>query len=494
MREWGHRTVDLGTDAVVAHLGVNGVGKVERRGAGAKRHDLALGRKDKNLLVKQVDLQRVQVFLSVGDLVRRRPIERMFEPVNLVVQTLGIIGLRRRRSARLLIEPVGGNAVLGLLMHLVGSNLNLERAGRGADNRRMERLVVIDLGHGDIVFKATGHGVPQRMYRTECGVAIAHRMRDDAQCHQVVDLGEFLALALHLLVDGPIVLGAAIDLEALQANAVELVGERLDGLGQIAFANLARLRHHARDALVGIGLQVEEGQVLELPLNRAHAQTVGQGRIHVHGLASLKQATVLAKGRQRTHVMQAVGKLNDNDADVLGHGEEHLAQRKRLLLVHAIDFDVGELGHAIDELGHRIAKQAGNIGKRGLGVLDGIVQQRGAHHIAVHLEIGQDDGHLDGMVDVHLTRAALLVAVLLGGKAIGLLHLREVLLIHIFEAQALQLVVAVRHNLGRQLIGMLIVLHLRKRLEGGIMGGTGCGIHRGPLPLGPRYDRAVNFG
>ena len=160
MRERRYRTVNLGADAVVAHLGVNGVGKVERRGAGTKCHDLALGRKDKNLLVKQVNLQRVQVFLGVGDLIRRSPIERMFEPVNLVVQALGIIGLRRRRSARLLIEPVGSNAVLGLLVHLVGSNLNLERAGRGADNRRVERLVVIDLGHGDIVFKATGHGVP----------------------------------------------------------------------------------------------------------------------------------------------------------------------------------------------------------------------------------------------------------------------------------------------------------------------------------------------
>ena len=389
---------------------------------------------------------------------------------------------------------MGGNAVLGLLMHLVGSNLNLERTSRRADDRRVERLVVIDLRHGDIVFKATRHGVPQRMHRTERGVAIAHRMGNNAQRHQVVDLGKLLALALHLLVDGPIVLGTAVDLETLQANAVELIGERLDGLGQIALANLARLSHHARDALVGVGLQVEEGQVLELPLNRAHAQAVSQGRIHVHGLASLKQAAVLTQGCKGAHVVQTVGKLNDNDADVLRHGEEHLAQRKGLLLVHAVDFDVGELGHAIDELGHRIAKQAGNIGKRGLGILNGIVQQRGAHHIAVHFEIGQNDGNLDGMVNVHLARTALLVAVLLGGKAVGLLHFREVLLIHIFEAQALQLVVAVRHNLGRQLIGMLIVLHLRKRLEGGIMGGTGCGIHRGPLPLGPRYDRAVNFG
>ena len=75
MRERGHRTVDLSADAVVAHLGVNGVGKVERRGAGTKCHDLALGRKDEDLLIEEVDLQRVQVFLGIGDLVRRRPVE-----------------------------------------------------------------------------------------------------------------------------------------------------------------------------------------------------------------------------------------------------------------------------------------------------------------------------------------------------------------------------------------------------------------------------------
>lgn len=75
MRERRHRTVDLGTDAVVTDLGMDGVGKVERRRAGAKRHDLALGRKDKNLLIEQVNLQRMQIFLGVGDLVRRRPVE-----------------------------------------------------------------------------------------------------------------------------------------------------------------------------------------------------------------------------------------------------------------------------------------------------------------------------------------------------------------------------------------------------------------------------------
>ena len=311
----------------------------------------------------------------------------MLEPVNLIVQTLRIVGLGGRRSARLLVQPVSGDAVLCLLVHLVSSNLNLERTGSGTDNRRVKRLVVIDLGHGNIVFKTTGHGMPQGMHGAKRGIAITYRMSDDAQRHQVVNLGELLALALHLLIDGPIVLGTTVNLKVLKTNAIELIGERLDGLGQITLANLARLGYHARDALVGIGLQVEEGQVLELPLDRAHAQAVGQRRVYVHGLARLKQTAVLAQGGKRAHVMQAVGELDDDDANVLGHGKEHLSQRKRLLLVHAVNFDVGELGHAIDELGHRIAKQAGNIGKRGLGVLDGIVQQRGAHHVAVHLEV-----------------------------------------------------------------------------------------------------------
>ena len=75
MRERSHRTVDFGADAVVTDLGMNGVGKVERCRAGTKRHDLALGRKDEDLLIEEVNLQRMQVFLGVGNLIRRSPIE-----------------------------------------------------------------------------------------------------------------------------------------------------------------------------------------------------------------------------------------------------------------------------------------------------------------------------------------------------------------------------------------------------------------------------------
>ena len=151
--------------------------------------------------------------------------------------------------------------------------------------------------------------------------------------------------------------------------------------------------------------------------------------------------------------MQAVGKLDDDHADIARHGEKHLAQVERLLLVHAVDLDVGELGHAVDELGNSWAKDACHIIKRRLGVLHRIVKERCTHHVAVHVELGQDDGHLDGMVDIHLARAALLLRMLFGGKTVGTLDFGAVLLAHVLTAQARELIVAVCHDLIRQVIG-----------------------------------------
>ena len=273
------------------------------------------------------------------------------------------------------------------------------------------------------------------MDRTERRVAIAHRLADHAQRHEVVDLAELLALALHLLVDGPVVLGAPVDLEALEPHALELVRERLDGLRQVALAHLAALGHHARDTLIRLGLEVEEGEVLELPLDGAHAQAVGERRVHVHRLARLEEPAVLAQRRKRAHVVQAVGELHDDDADVARHGEEHLAEVERLLLVHAAHLDVGELRHAVHEPGNRLAEQARHVGERDLGVLDRVMQERRTDHVAIHVELGQNDGDLNGMVDIELSRATLLGRMLLRSEAVCVLDLRAILGAHVLAGE-----------------------------------------------------------
>ena len=63
--------------------------------------------------------------------------------------------------------------------------------------------------------------------------------------------------------------------------------------------------------------------------------------------------------------MEAVGELDDDDANVVAHGEEHLAKVPRLLLVHRGDLDARELGHAVDEVGDGLAKEALELLERG---------------------------------------------------------------------------------------------------------------------------------
>ena len=91
----------------------------------------------------------------------------------------------------------------------------------------------------------------------------------------------------------------------------------------------------SRDALVVLRLEVAEGQVFQLPLDLPDAQAVRQRRVDLHRLLGDAAAVSAGSRPQRAHVVQPVGQLDDHDADVLRHREEHLAQVLRLhLAVH----------------------------------------------------------------------------------------------------------------------------------------------------------------
>ena len=61
----GDAVVDLRADHGVADGGMDGVGKVDGRGAGGQGDDLALGREDEDLVVEHVDLERVDIVVGL---------------------------------------------------------------------------------------------------------------------------------------------------------------------------------------------------------------------------------------------------------------------------------------------------------------------------------------------------------------------------------------------------------------------------------------------
>src|SRR6185437_16100095 len=67
----------------------------------------------------------------------------------------------------------------------------------------------------------------------------------------------------------------------------------------------------------------------------------------------------LALGREMAegpHVVRAVRELHQDDAQVARHGEEHLAEVLRLLLLARAEVDLPDLGDAVDQAGISLPK------------------------------------------------------------------------------------------------------------------------------------------
>ena len=83
---------------------------------------------------------------------------------------------------------------------------------------------------------------------------------------------------------------------------------------------------------------------------------------------------------QGAHVVQPVGQLDEDDADVLDHGQQHLADALGLPVLTVGEVDFTELGDAVDAARHVVAEGAGQFLIAGLGVLQNVVQQGVTRH------------------------------------------------------------------------------------------------------------------
>ena len=400
-----HLAVDLRADAAVADLRVDLVREVQRRRAAGERLHLALRGEHEDLVLEQVDLQGLHELLGVLRVLL--PVEHRAQPLELRL-ALG-------DAAAGLVGPVRGDAELRAVVHLARADLDLQRESLGPDDRRVQRLVHVELGHRDEVLEAPGERLPQRVDDAHGPVAVLHGVDDDPHGREVVDLVELAALLRHLRVDGVEVLGAPGDLRA-DAQGVQLAEQALARVAHVVLALLALLVHEALDVLVLARVQRGEREVLELPLDGVDAEAVRDRRVDLQGLLRLVDLLLLGHRADRAHVVQAIGQLDEDDPDVGGHRDHHLAVVLGLRLVARLERDPGELRDAVDEGGDLLAELLAHLLQRRRRVLDGVVQQRGAERLGVQPQAGADLRHADGMHDEVLAGLAALVGVVLAGE------------------------------------------------------------------------------
>ena len=169
-------------------------------------------------------------------------------------------------------------------------------------------------------------------------------------------------------------------------------------------------------------VQGGEAQVFQLHPNVVHAQPVGDGGVVVQGFPSDAAALLPGQHADGAHVVQPVGHLDQDDADVLGHGQGHLLEVLRLSLRLAAEHG-GQLGHPIDQFRDRLAEAAAQAGLGHRGVFDHIVQQGRHDGLMIHAHLDQYGGHGQRVGDVGMARAPELAGMGIGGIGVGTANL-----------------------------------------------------------------------
>ena len=254
-------------------------------------------------------------------------------------------------------------------------------------------------------------------------VAVAHRVDEHPHRDEVVDLLEVAAAHDHLLVDGVVVLGPTRH-DGLDLGAGQVLGHLRAHAGEVLLTSRRPLGDEAHDLVVDLGVERRERQVLELPLDGVHAEPVRERRIDLEGLVGLALGRLLADVAPRAGVVQPVGELDDEDADVAGHRDDHLAHGLGLgglAVGHLV-----ELGDAVDEHRDLVAEVGAQLVEAVCRVLDRVVQQRRRERGRRHAELGEDRRHRERVRDVGVAALAHLAVVRALGDGIRPLDDREV--------------------------------------------------------------------
>ena len=183
----------------MADLCMHVVGEVERRRVCCEFDDVALRTNGVDAVFEHVVANLVEDIVAFAD-----GVDELSQETNFLVK-------RGRRTATFFVSPVRGDAKLGLLVHLVGANLNFKCLAVGPDDCSVQRSVVVVFWIGNVVVELSWQVRPELMHDAECRVAVRNVVNEDPHGANVVKTVEAAILALHFSPDAVDVLGPSRD-------------------------------------------------------------------------------------------------------------------------------------------------------------------------------------------------------------------------------------------------------------------------------------------
>ncbi|MND92722.1 hypothetical protein D3C80_848920 [compost metagenome] len=120
--------------------------------------------------------------------------------------------------------------------------------------------------------------------------------------------------------------------------------------------------------------------------------------------------------------MQAVSQLNQDDADIPGHGHGHFLEVFRLGFGFGLEVHLGQFADPIDQFGHSLAKLRAEGFLGDAGVFDHVMEHGRHQALMVHVHVGEDACHRQRMRDVGFTATTALAIVGLFGVEVRSAH------------------------------------------------------------------------
>ena len=141
------------------------------------------------------------------------------------------------------------------------------------------------------------------------------------------------------------------------------------------------------------GMDVLEGQILQLPGDIVESQTRGDWYVDFQCFVGNPPALLRPDRPHCLQVMAAVGELDQHDAQIARHRHQHLAKVFRLGILIGLKLDLVQLGQPVDQIGHLLAEFLGNLGLADRRVFHDIVQQRRDDGRCIHAPLSHRAGH-----------------------------------------------------------------------------------------------------
>ena len=347
---------------------MNFVSQVERCRTDGQIEYVALGREYEHFIVKYVNFDGIhKLFCAVYILLS---VHNLAKPAHFAVE----FAILARRA--LFILPMRRNAVFCDSMHFVRADLYLESFVERRNDGRVQRLIVVCLGHCNIVFESTGERFPHGVDFTEHRIAVLDGIHYDTHCQKVVNLVYIDVKIVHLLVHGVEVFGSAVHL-AVYAHFFEFCLDLLADSIQKALSFTAFFVDVLGNVFVLCGIEVFHCQVFQFALEERDTQPTRKRCVYIESLFCNTLLLFFGQILKGAHIVKSVGKFDDDNAQVLCHCDENLAEVLRLRLFPVYKLKFVEFGNALDELDDFVTEFVTELVVGHGSIFQNVVQKRG---------------------------------------------------------------------------------------------------------------------